>query len=253
MGKLARKAAKRAAVRKLVSHPTRSPARRTVKKAAPAGSSPGNGGVPANTLHGFALSGPTYTVALMLNLCHHPYSYIHVNLREGAHKQLDYLVKNRYGQVPCLRDGHLFLCQSAAILEYLAEALHKFDGKTPAEKHRVREWLFWMWDRLAIPIFRLRQRARGLRQFGDEVKVMYENEARSSLALLDHELARSEWLVGKRATIADVGAYGVVRYANEAGIDISAYARVVEWKRRFEMLPGFATPEQSLPLESRLL
>lgn len=110
-----------------------------------------------------------------------------------------------------------------------------------------------MWDRLAIPVFRLRQRARGFRQFGDEVKVMYENEGRSSFTLLEHELVKSEWLVGKKPTIADIGAYGVVRYANEAGIDISAYPRVVEWKRRFEALPGFATPEQSLPLESRLL
>jgi glutathione S-transferase len=257
MGRPAKKAVKKAAVRKVMSHPGRSTARRAAKKVVRRRSSAGNGVMPANkerfTLHGFALSGPTYTVALMLNLCHYPYSYIHVNLREGANRQPDYLVKNRYGQVPCLRDGQLFLCQSAAILEYLAEALQRFDGKTSAEKHRVREWLFWMWDRLAIPVFRLRQRARGLRQFGDEAKVMYDSEARSSLILLDHELAKSEWLVGKKPTIADIGAYGVVRYANEAGIDISAYPKVVEWKRRLEALPGFATPEQSLPLESHLL
>jgi glutathione S-transferase len=258
MGKLARKAAKKAAARKLVSPPRRASARRAIKKTTRVRPSTGNGGgSPANkerfTLHGFALSGPTYTVALMLNLCRHPYSYIHVNLREGAQRQPDYLVKNRYGQVPCLRDGQVFLCQSAAILEYLAEALQKFDGKTSAEKHRVREWLFWMWDRLAIPVFRLRQRARGFRQFGDEVKVMYESEARSSFMLLDHELAKSEWLVGRKPTIADIAGYGVARYANEAGIDITAYPRVVEWKRRIEMLPGFATPEQCLPLESRLL
>src|SRR5262245_31688704 len=202
MGKLAKKAAKKAAVRKLVSQSARLAARRAIKKPVRTRSSPENGVAPANkerfTLHGFALSGPTYTVALMLNLCHHPYSYIHVNLREGAQKQPDYLVKNRYGQVPCLRDGQLFLCQSAAILEYLAETLHKFDGRTFAEKHRVREWLFWMWDRLAIPVFRLRQRARGLRQFGDEVKIMYDGEAKLSLMLLDHEFAKSEWLVGKK-------------------------------------------------------
>jgi glutathione S-transferase len=255
MGKLARKAAKRAAVRKLVS--PRPSARSRVKKASGPRSSSGNGTVPVNkerfTLHGFALSGPTYTVALMLNLCHHPYSYIHVNLRENAQKQPDYLVKNRYGQVPCLRDGQVFLCQSAAILEYLAETLHKFDAKTASEKHRMREWLFWMWDRLAIPVFRLRQRARGLRQFGDEVRSMYDAEARSSLTLLEHELARSEWLVGKKPTIADIGAYSVVRFAHEAGIDVGAHSRILDWKRRFEALPGFATPEQSLPLESRLI
>jgi glutathione S-transferase len=93
------------------------------------------------TLHGFALSGPTYTSALMLTLSRHPYSYIHINLREGAHRQPDYLVKNRFGQVPALRDGAIFLVQSAAILEYLSESLKKFEGKTPLERQRVREWL----------------------------------------------------------------------------------------------------------------
>src|SRR5437773_4086125 len=229
MGKAAKRVVKKATVKKPIAKPA---ARRPVKPSQRGKTAAtASGHKERFTLHGFALSGPTYTVALMLSLCRHPFSYIHVNLREGAHKQPDYLVKNRYGQVPCLRDGQIFLCQSAAILEYLAEALQKFDGRTSAEKHRVREWLFWMWDRLAVPVFRLRQRARGLRQFGDEAKIMYEGEARSSFALLEHELAKSEWLVGKKPTIADICAYGVARYANEAGIDINTYPKVVEWKR----------------------
>jgi len=251
MAKAAKKIVKKATIRKLVSKPA---ARRPVKpsqRGKPTAAASGN--KERFTLHGFALSGPTYTVALMLSLCRHPFSYIHVNLREGAHKQPDYLVKNRYGQVPCLRDGQIFLSQSAAILEYLAGKLGKFDGKTEFEQQRVREWMFWIWDKLAAPIYRLRQRARGLRQFGDEVKVMYDTESRSALAVLDHELAKSEWLTGRKPTIADIDAYGVIRFAAEAGMDVSGYPRIAEWKKRFEALPGFATPEQLLPLESRLL
>ena len=75
----------------------------------------------------------------------------------------------------------------------------------------------------------------------------------SALAVLEHELAKSEWLTGRKPTIADIDAYGVIRYTAEAGMDVSAYPRIAEWKKRFEALPGFATPEQLLPLESRLL
>ncbi len=249
MAKAAKKVVKKAAVRKPVS---KTSARRPVKPS-PKSQSPVAGNKERFTLHGFALSGPTYTVALMLSLCRHPFSYIHVNLREGAHKQPDYLVKNRYGQVPCLRDGQIFLSQSAAILEYLAGKLGKFDGKTEFEQQRVREWMFWIWDKLASPIYRLRQRARGLRQFGDEVKVMYDGESRSALNVLEHELSKSEWLAGRKPTIADIDAYGVIRYAAEAGMDVQVYPKVADWKKRFEALPGFATPEQLLPLESRLL
>ena len=131
MAKPARKAAKRPAARPVAKRPARAAVR--AKPAARPKPAPNGAAVDKQrfTLHGFALSGPTYTVALMLSLCKHPFSYIHVNLREGAHKQPDYLVKNRYGQVPCLRDGQIFLCQSAAILEHLSTALGKFDAKTP--------------------------------------------------------------------------------------------------------------------------
>ena len=205
------------------------------------------------TLYGSATSGPTYTAALMLSLCKHPFSYIHINLREGAHKQPDYLVKNRYGQVPALRDGQLVAVQSAAILLHVSEVLAKFDGKTPLERQRIREWLFWQWDKLAIPVFRLRGRIRGFRQFGDEVRIMYDTEAKAAIAVLENELAKSEWIAGKKPTVADIGIYGVLRYAPEANVDLSHYPNVIAWKKRFEELPGFATPEQLLPLESRLI
>lgn len=205
------------------------------------------------TLYGFAGSGPTYTAALMLSLSRHVFSYIHVSLRDGAHKQPDYIVKNRYGQVPALRDGQAFYVQSAAILLHLSEALQKFDGKTPVERGRIREWLFWSWDKLAVPMYRLRARNRGFRQFGDEVRVMYDTEAKAALAVLEHELARSEWIAGKRPTVADIGIYGVVRFAPDANVDLAHYPNVLKWKARFEALPGFAAPEQLLPLESRLV
>jgi len=205
------------------------------------------------TLYGTMTSGPTYTVGLMLSLCRHPFSYIHVNLREGQHKQPDYLVKNRYGQVPTLRDRQSIYVQSAAILEHLSEALKNFNGKTPQEKQRVREWLFWQWDKLSLPVLRLRARARGFRQFGDEVRVMYDTEAKAALAMLEHELAKSSWIAAKKPTIADVGIYAVIRYAAEANIDLTHYPHLLAWKKRFEALPGFGTPEQILPMESRLL
>ena len=261
MAKTAKKAAKKASASKL---PARKPPAAAAKKAAvkpaakktapkPKKPAASGGDKQRFTLYGMLGSGPSYTVALMLSLCKHPFSYFHVNLREGQHKQPDYLVKNRYGQVPALRDGHTYYVQSAAILEHLAESLKKFDGKSAIERNRVREWLFWQWDKLAPPIYRLRARARGLRQFGDEVRVMYDADARAALAVLENELAKAEWVAAKKPTIADVGIYGVLRYAAEASIDLSPFPHVRVWKKHFEALPGFGTPEQILPLESRLL
>jgi glutathione S-transferase len=248
------KPAKKAVKKPVAKKPARKPVAKKAAAPAPEKRTSAQGGDKQRfTLYGSMTSGPTYTVGLMLSLCRQPFSYIHVNLREGQHKQPDYLVKNRYGQVPTLRDGQTFLVQSAAVLEHLAESLGKFDGKTVLERQRIREWLFWNWDKLALPIFRLRARARGFRQFGDEVRSMYDTEAKTALAVLEHELLKSDWIAAKRTTIADVSIYAVLRYASEASIDLTPYPHVTAWKKRFETLPGFGTPEQTLPMESRLL
>ncbi len=249
MAKPAKKAAKKPAAAKKAK-----PNKKAVSKAKPsAPKGPSAAEKQRFTLYGFAGSTATYTAALGLSLMRHPFSYIHVSLRDGAHKQADFLVKNRFAQVPALRDGQTYFVQSAAILMHLAETLAKFDGKTTVERQRIREWMFWQWDKLAVPVFRLRARSRGLRQFGEEVRNMYDSESRGALAVLDHELARAEWIAGKKPTIADIGIYGVIRFAGDAHVDLHPYPHVAAWKKRFEELPGFATPEQLLPMESRLI
>jgi glutathione S-transferase len=199
------------------------------------------------TLHGLWLSGPTYKVALMLSLCRQPFDYVHIDLRAGEHKQAAYLEKNRYGQVPCLTDGTASFCQSASILQYLAESLGQFDGKSPEERACIREWMFWDFDRLAPTIYRSRAFRLGFRQADDAVKAMYADEGKVALGVLDKELGKSEWLVGGRPTIADIDVYGVVRYAADGGFDLAPYPHILAWKARVEALPGFGTPEQLMP------
>jgi glutathione S-transferase len=251
MAKPAKKAVKKSAA--AAKAKPKKAAKPAGKSKAPASKGPSTAEKQRFTLYGFAGSTSTYTAALGLALMRHPFSYMHVSLRDGAHKQPDFLVKNRFGQVPALRDGQTYFVQSAAILMHLADALEKYDGKTPNETNRIREWMFWQWDRLAVPVFRLRARNRGLRQFGEEVRNMYDSDARSAIVTLDHELVKSDWVTGKKPTIADISIYGVLRYAHEANIDLNAYPRVMAWKKRFEELPGFATPESLLPMESRLI
>jgi glutathione S-transferase len=203
------------------------------------------------TLYGLWVSGPTYKVALMLSLCGEPFDYVHVDLRAGEHKRPEYLEKNRFGQVPCLFDGNASFCQSASIMQYLAETLGKYNGATPEERARIREWMFWDFDRLAPSIYRPRAIKRGFRQGDASIIGMYETEGKAALGVLDGELSKGEWLVGGRPTIADIDIYGVVHYAPEAGFDLAPFPNVSAWKARFEALPGFATPEQLLPQQSK--
>jgi glutathione S-transferase len=200
------------------------------------------------TLHGIWLSGPTYKVGLALSMMGQPFAYKHVDLRAGAHKKPEFLAVNRYGQVPALEDGDLKLCQSGSILIYLADKLGKLGGKTPEQKARAREWIFWEGDRLAANIYRPRAIKRGFMKADDSVYAMYVNMAKDALKVLDTELgAGGPFLVGAEPTIADVAVYGDVAYAGEADIDLSPYANVTAWMARLEKLPGFKKYEDVLP------
>ncbi len=199
------------------------------------------------TLYGIWLSGPTYKAGLALSLLGQPFAYKHVDLRAGAHKQPEYLAINRFGQVPALVDGDLNLCQSGSILLYLADKLGKMGGKTAEEKERVREWIFWEFDRLATNVYRPRAIKRGFLKAEDSVYAMYANMAGEALKVLDAALAKSPFLVGNEVTMADVAVYGDVAYTEEAAIDTSGYANIKAWMGRMEKLPGFKKYEDVLP------
>ncbi|HEY7382124.1 MAG TPA: glutathione S-transferase family protein [Beijerinckiaceae bacterium] len=205
------------------------------------------------TLHGSFRSGPTYKVGLMLALAGEPFDYVHVNMREGEHKQPAYLAKQRFGQVPLLVDNEngRHLCQSASILEYLADRIGKFGGASLDERIRAREWMFWDFDRLAPHVYRPRAARAGFRQFDPAVLAQHETEGKAGLKVLDDHLAGRSWLVGDAPTIADIDVYGVVAYAPDGGYDLQAYPNLSAWKQRLEALPGFGSPEQLLPQQTR--
>ncbi len=204
------------------------------------------------TLHGIWLSGPAYKVGLMLGLAGEKFDYVHVNLRTGEHKQPDFTAKQRYGQVPLLEDSKtgLQLCQSASILEYLAEHLGKFGGHTAQEKIQAREWMFWDFDRLAMHVYRMRGQRIGLRSIPQPVAEMHVAEGNVALKVLDDHLKGRDWLVGTGLTIADIDLYGVVSYAPVGGFDLGQYANVRAWMTRFEAQPGFKPNDQLLPKAS---
>ena len=204
-------------------------------------------------LYGFFRSGPTYKVALALSLSGEAFDYISVSLRDGEHKTPAFLAVNRFGQVPALEDrsNGMLLCQSASILEYLADKTGKFGGATLAERIQAREWCLWDFDRLALNIYRPRAVKLGVRQMDPIVVAQYETEGRMGLQVLDDALKGREWLVGEHPTFADIDLYGVVVYAPEGGFDLTGFPNILAWMKRMEALQGFRTREQLLPEQSR--
>jgi glutathione S-transferase len=70
----------------------------------------------------------------------------------------------------------------------------------------------------------------------------FERKGRAALDVLDAHLSGCPFLVGDRATIADICCYGEVAFARLSNRDLSAWPSVVAWAGRIEALPGFAEP-----------
>ncbi len=176
----------------------------------------------------------------MLALSGQKFDYVHTSPREDA-KTPEFLAMNRFGQVPLLTDNEAgrHLCQSAAILEYLADVTKKFRPSSPAARQQAKEWMYWDFDRLAVPIYRMRGQRLGFRSLHQATAEMYFAEGNAALKVLDDHLAGKSWLVGRKPSIADIDIYGVVAYAPAGGFDLKKYKNLSKWVKRFEALPGF--------------
>ena len=201
------------------------------------------------TLYGSFLSAPTYKVALMLGLCDIKFAYRHIDLAKGQHRSPEYLAINRYGQVPALAHDGRNLCQSDAILSYLAETTGKFGG-APAERWTIQEWLHWEVDRLYPGMSRTSFYTKFLKP-EPPVLDTYRKMAETALDDLNRFLGGKQWLVGSGPTIADIACYAMVQQAHDGQLDLSARRDITAWCKRIEALPGYMPWAQAMPKMDR--
>ncbi|MFZ1772578.1 MAG: glutathione S-transferase, partial [Rhizobiaceae bacterium] len=141
--------------------------------------------------------------------------------------------------------------QSPSILEVIADATGKLGGKTPLERVRMREWLYWDLDRLALPIYRMRGQRIGVRMMGQSVAEMLFAEGNVALKVLDDHLAGRDWMVGDALSIADVDIYCVLDFAAAGGFATDDFPAVAAFMTRVQALPGFGFPADIIPKSSR--
>ena len=196
------------------------------------------------TLYRHALSGHSHRVETFLSILGLSADIVDVDLANGAHKQADYLAKNRFGQVPVLEDGSDTLSDSNAILVYLAS---RYDAD--------RTWL--PQDLVAAAeVHRFLSVAAGKIAYGPAAARLVNvfgatldhdnaiNTAHAILADLDAHLAGRNWLVTEQPTIADIANYAYIAHAPEGDVSLEDYTNVRAWLQRIEQLPGFV-PMQS--------
>jgi glutathione S-transferase len=189
-------------------------------------------------LYHHPLSGHAHRARLFLSLLGIDHELVFVDLSKGEHKQADFLKLNPFGQVPVLDDDGTIVCDSNAILIYLAKKAGRRDwlpedAKGAAE---VQRWLSVAAGQIAhgpaqarlINVFKAPYRAE---------EVIPRSHA--ILALIDAALDGRRWIASEAPTIADVALYSYVARAPEGDVDLADYSNIRAWLSRVEALPGF--------------
>ena len=119
-------------------------------------------------------------------------------------KSPEYLAINPMGKVPALRHGETLVTESAAICAYLADV---FPDASLAPPHGSRSrgpyyrWLFFAAGPLEASIT---DKALGVAIRPEQVRMVGYGGLEQTLAALEDQLKRSEYIAGDRFTAADV-------------------------------------------------
>lgn len=197
-------------------------------------------------LHCFAQSGNSYKAALMLNLVGADWEPVFVDFFNGETRTDDFRELNEMGEVPVLEAGDLVLTQSAVILDYLAEEFDLFDADSIPEHREIFRWLLFDNQKLTGNIATLRYLLQFTDQGESDVTSFLRARARSALSILERRLDDREFILGDRATIADISCCGYLFWPDELGIDWS-YPAIDRWLGRIRDLPGWVHPYELMP------
>ncbi|MCD4503150.1 glutathione S-transferase family protein [Chromobacterium piscinae] len=195
------------------------------------------------TLYGNRYSGHSYKVrlALMLADISHDYVHIDISLPRGERPE-DFRAASRFGEVPVLVADGVPLCQSNAILQWLADSYGALGGAL-GERQRVREWLNWETNRLGLSLPNLRY-SRLIAHYEPAVEAWLETRLRADLAVLEAELAERRYLAGDQVSIADVSLSGYLWWLSDTGLAIADWPNVQAWLARIAAQPGWQQPDE---------
>lgn len=208
--------------------------------------------MPEYQLYCFAQSGNAYRVALMLNLIGADWEPVFVDFfGKGVQRTPEYReTVNEMGEVPVLVHGAKMLSQSGVCLTYLANRSGKFRPAGEDEELEALRWIIF--DNQKVngflgPYRFLRTLARPP---GDPTVLAFlKGRIDNNLAIVDKRLAARPYILGERATIADLSLVAYLYYPpEEFGFDIAdEHKNIAAWLDRIKALPGWKHPYELMP------
>ncbi len=203
-------------------------------------------------LYCFAQSGNAYRAALMLNLIGADWKPTWVDFFAGGEtRSPEYRTNvNEMGEVPVLVHGDKKLTQSGVILNYLADRSGKFAPQGEDERLEALRWIIFDNQKVNGFLGPFRFLKNFTKPAGDPAVMGFlKGRIDGNLAIVNKRLAKSDFVLGDRPTIADISMVAYLYYpADEFGFDIAKdHPAIGAWLDRMKALPGWGHPYELMP------
>ncbi|MDK1288182.1 glutathione S-transferase family protein [Pseudoalteromonas umbrosa] len=197
------------------------------------------------TLYSFSLSGNGHKIRHFLSILGLKYELKLLDPHMKEHKRESFVALNPLGQVPVLVDGDAVICDSNAILVYLAQKYDTNNTWYPEDallRAEVQKFL----SMSAGEVLNGPNLYRGIKVIGKpgDLEQTYDKTI-SFFVYLDKHLSDRDYLLGAKPSIADIALYTYPKLAVKAGVNLSDFPHIVSWFARIESAPKFVKePEQ---------
>ena len=184
----------------------------------------------------------------MLQLCELDWAPRFVDFFKGETRSPQYRQEvNEMGEAPVLVHGTRKLSQSGVILDYLAETSRKFGPKSDDERREILRWILFDNHKLTSSIASLRYLVTLMKVGETPVTEYLRGRALNALKVVDGHLAGQPFMLGKRATIADLSLCGYLYYGDELPFELNAFPNVQNWLDQIRNLKGWKHPYDLMP------
>ena len=189
-------------------------------------------------LYDYLESGNGYKVRLLIHQLEIPYERVELDITRGETRTPEFLARNPNGRIPLLvlEDGSC-LAESNAIQFYLAEGTDLLP-EDRLERARVLQWMFFEQysHEPYIAVVRYWHHIGIAESRREEVESRREQGC-AALAVMETQLARHDFFVGGRYSIADIALYAYTHVAHEGGFDLNPYPATRAWLERVRAQP----------------
>jgi len=195
-------------------------------------------------LHEYAQSGNCYKIRLTAALLGRTIERREYDIVKGETRTPDFLANiNANGRIPVLQAGDRFIPESNAACFYLADGTPLVPDDRFDRADMLR-WLFWEQYNHEPNVATLRfwQVWIGEENWSEVQRVQYPGKraaGEAALKLMDDHLARHDYLVGARLSLADIALYAYTHVAETGGFRLSDYSNVGAWLDRVAATPGY--------------